>query len=818
MIKKLLILIVSLLPTVANAQTAVGSWKVYPAFGEVSKMIETPHIVYLASEGNLHSYDKENDETRSYEPGTDISGGQVKDIYYNYDGRYLVVSYEDANLDIIYDDGRRVNLPDIRDANVNVLKSVNDVAFDDNRIYVATSFGLVVYDAAAAEVRESGVYGINISSVAVMPSHVLVTPTEKVYASQVRLFPKGSRINNIENSKYIGNVWDWSKGLYAIPGSGGTDGKLYFAEVGYGDRLYIMEVNADGSGTVEMKGPFYDNVSSVIPGDDALYVVADGAIHSIVAPGERRQLAAVPSVLSGNGFATRSGQSSIWAADVKGLGNYRIGEDGSLTVLRDKYRPDWATTFSKICRIYPSTDGRGFFVCNMGMSANYPIEDGDLYSEVFSGNFVENGLVRNIEVSGMVTIKTDGIKRVASEYGNRIFMPTFVLEDPDDYDKYYIGSGMEGVYVIKDGKEIGKFDENSNIHKNENWGWRVNCAQFDEAGNLLVGVYTGDASKPAIVVLPAAKRKKNPKEIVKEDWIGLDMGGLINNRDLEFIICKKSPMIYICDTSYQLGFAALHTGGTITNPSDDKSVVVNNMIDQDGKSFLPNNIFCFVEDLRGRVWVGTTNGPIEITNPLSVFSPDFRINRLKVPRNDGTNLADYLLETEEIRCMAVDASNRKWIGTKESGIYLVSENGDEILENFNMSNSPLGSNNITDIYVDPNNNSVFVTTMTGLYEYSSTSAPARPDYSNVYAYPNPVEPGYTGWITITGLMDSSLVKIMDSGMHLVYQTTSEGGMAMWDGCTLNGARVKSGVYYVVASTSDEMQSEGDVVAKILVVN
>ena len=113
---------------------------------------------------------------------------------------------------------------------------------------------------------------------------------------------------------------------------------------------------------------------------------------------------------------------------------------------------------------------------------------------------------------------------------------------------------------------------------------------------------------------------------------------------------------------------------------------------------------------------------------------------------------------------------------------------------------------------------MFVSTLNGLYEYSSTSSPGRPDYSDVVAYPNPVTPEYTGLITIRGLMDSSLVKIMDSGMHLIYQTTSEGGMATWDGCTLSGARAKSGVYYVFASVSSETDSQGDVVAKILIVN
>ena len=91
-------------------------------------------------------------------------------------------------------------------------------------------------------------------------------------------------------------------------------------------------------------------------------------------------------------------------------------------------------------------------------------------------------------------------------------------------------------------------------------------------------------------------------------------------------------------------------------------------------------------------------------------------------------------------------------------------------------------------------------------------------------YPNPVTPDYTGWITIAGLMDNSLVKIVDSSMNLVYQTVSEGGTAMWDGCRQGGSRVRSGVYYVLASSQDgdsssmSTSSAGDVVAKILVVN
>ena len=135
-----------------------------------------------------------------------------------------------------------------------------------------------------------------------------------------------------------------------------------------------------------------------------------------------------------------------------------------------------------------------------------------------------------------------------------------------------------------------------------------------------------------------------------------------------------------------------------------------------------------------------------------------------------------------------------------------------------LENSSLPSNTIYSLACDPNSNSVFIGTDVGLVEYSSTTAPASTDYSNVYAYPNPVRPEYTGWITIKGLMDNSLVKIADAAGNVFYSTISEGGMVTWDGCNTDGQRVKSGVYYVFASQSEEGNSGTGAVTKILVVN
>ncbi|MCM1076999.1 MAG: hypothetical protein NC411_06530 [Bacteroides sp.] len=816
MFRKLTLFLLALIPFALQAQLATGSWRIYPAFGIPDRLIDTPEIVYLATSGSLHSYDKVNDETRVYTPGTDLGGNRVKDIYYNFDSRYLLVAYEDANIDILPDNGERINLPDVRDANVNLIKEINDVKFDDGCIYVATSFGLVVYDESRWEVKESGIFEYPVLNIAFTPENLLLVTYPAQWDYRLMTSPKTERHNRADKFTMLNQFPSRPYDLVALE-SGDVDGTHYAVRAS-NKKVYHLSIAANNrSASIIDTG--IAGASLIFPANDDVYVMDETKIHRITAPWKEVESHTIPTPLAGHAISTNSDLKSLWAADINGLGQYRLEDDGTLTVTRDKYRPADATTFSDISHIIPLPDNRGFMISNHGMNANLAVGNGDFYDLEFSGNRMEDGVITNIEATENITFSFNTSNYVRPTYGDRIFSPTSLLEDPDDSSIHYVGSGNEGLYVIKDGRQIGKFDNsNSPMHPQGTWAIRVTSLQLDPKGNLLVGVYTENAAKSPLIVLPADKRRKDPSTITSDDWVALDMGGHIKLRDNVFHQCKKVPVIFMIDAQYKSGFSALHYGSSLTDTSDDTPLVISTLTDQDGKIFSPDYLLCFAEDSRGRVWIGTTQGIMEISNPTKVFSTDFNINRLKVPRNDGTNLADYLLESETIYAIAVDAADRKWIATAESGVYLVSENGDEILANFNTTNSPLATNCITDVYVDPNSNSVFFSTLNGLYEYSATASPARPDYSDVIAYPNPVTPDYTGLITIRGLMDSSLVKIMDSGMHLVYQTKSEGGLATWDGCTLSGARVKSGVYYVLASVSSETDSQGDVVAKILVVN
>ena len=335
--------------------------------------------------------------------------------------------------------------------------------------------------------------------------------------------------------------------------------------------------------------------------------------------------------------------------------------------------------------------------------------------------------------------------------------------------------------------------------------------------------YNADLNAPTVGILPAAKRRKL-EECTADDWIAITHNKFINNPEISFsrearsLFCKHSNMKFWNIGNQEAGFAAYDDNGTPLNIKDDKCAHYQSVTDTEGNSIKLNFNYCMDEDQNGAVWFGCDRGVYYIANPKeAVNSATLRVKRPIVPRNDGTNFGDYLLESESVYSIAVDHSNRKWLGTYSSGVYLVSADGTRILAHYDMQNSPLPSNSIFAISCDPLSNKVYFGTPGGLACFDSDSAPAADSYSDVYAYPNPVRPEYTGWITITGLMDDSLVKIADMAGNVFFSGRSEGGMISWDGCDTAGNRVRSGVYLVFASQNATGSNSG-VVTKIMVVN
>ncbi len=222
---------------------------------------------------------------------------------------------------------------------------------------------------------------------------------------------------------------------------------------------------------------------------------------------------------------------------------------------------------------------------------------------------------------------------------------------------------------------------------------------------------------------------------------------------------------------------------------------------------LPNNVVrTLAKDRNGLIWVGTDLGVAVFDDPYNVFTGSVNATVPILNRR-------RLLANESVTAMAVDGGNRKWIATK-SGLYRVAADGTELFETFTTANSPLPSDQILDVAVEPVSGSVFVATTAGLVSYRGTATEPAEALSKVTVFPNPVRPDFSGVVAMNGLVDQAVVKVLDAAGQLVYETRAQGGTATWNLLDYRGRPARTGIYLIVVIQAN---GEAGVAGKLAVV-
>jgi len=255
---------------------------------------------------------------------------------------------------------------------------------------------------------------------------------------------------------------------------------------------------------------------------------------------------------------------------------------------------------------------------------------------------------------------------------------------------------------------------------------------------------------------------------------------------------------FLIFTIIDVGLIVYDTRRTHDDTSDDRYKLLTT---SPSSGNLPSaNVTCFAVDRDNELWIGTDAGIGVIYSIESVFNQNFDGAQKIIVSQDGFN--GYLFETETVEAIAVDGANRKWVGTGSSGLFLISADGADQIHNFTKANSPLLDNKVSDLAIHPVSGEVFVASEKGLISYRSEATEPEPTLEQLGIFPNPVKPGYTGPITIKNLTSNSYVRITDNTGNLIYETTSLGGQATWDGRNRQGENVPSGVYLVFAATRE----------------
>lgn len=403
------------------------------------------------------------------------------------------------------------------------------------------------------------------------------------------------------------------------------------------------------------------------------------------------------------------------------------------------------------------------------------------------GHLVDAGRPGTIQLldKGNWTIYDDSI---AAKTGIKYVDVNSVDVDPLDPNHVFAGA-KSGLYEFQNGKFIKHYNsENSLITSFNNTSKNyqlITSVKFDTDGNLWMLNSQSPSNQSLIEYTKDGK------------WVSHHKPELYNLGSLECLMQDSRGLLWFVNNYHDLPSIYCYQAST------DQLNIYSSFVNEDGTTLTPNYVRYVTEDKNHDMWIGTNIGPLllykkDITSDTPIFT------QVKVPRNDGTNYADYLLSGVDISCIAIDGSNRKWFGTNGNGIYVISNDCLTQIYHFTTNNSNLLSNNIEAIAINEQTGEVFAGTDKGLCSYMSDASSPNNEMTkdNVWAYPNPVKPDYTGLITITGLSFDADIKIVTINGILVNQGRSNGGTYTWNGKDLKGQKVASGIYMVETATSD----------------
>ena len=755
-------------------QVPIGQWRDELPYNYSNSVAEAGNRIYASTPYSLFYFDKDDNSVSRITKIQGLSDIGISCISYNSQTKTLIIAYTDANIDLIQNN-TIINISDIYRKSILGNKTINNIYCLGSTAYLLCGFGIVVMDMVKQEIREtyyigSGGSQVNVFGLVKDNSDTLWAATEKgIYKAwyndpNLANYAVWNKDARMDTTKMYNTITFFS-GKVVVNKHPSTGNDSIFTYNGQwsawntGENNPVMNLNTNYNFLVVSYNYFVD--------------VYDQSFN---------KFKEIHGYSFGNPFpqdAVCDKNNIIWISDsYSGLVSYDMNTN--LTKEYDLSGPLSANAFSM------SALGNDLFISRGGYDGSYVPLSQSCPAEIyqFDGSNWQN-------YSGATIPALYNYGYVVS-----------ATADPSDPKRIYAATWGYGLLELYNGSLYRRWTESNSTLSHHTAGdtslIRVGGSSFDANGNLWV-----DCSHTNKCL--SLKRG--------DQWTGFTIS-INNENDLGEIMATKNGQVWM-----QMRYGNLNPNsilvftdnGTPDTPSDDMSKVLNNNA---GSGGLPGNItYSFAEDKNGQIWVGTEAGVGVFYSPEDLFTSN--PSDCQRPLVQQGLYVQYLLESEQVNAIAVDGNNQKWMGTDRGGAYLFSADGTKQILHFTAEDSPLLSDRVNAIAINPVTGEVYFGTDKGVISYKGSATEGGESFSNVYAYPNPVKEGYDGYIAVRGLISNAQVRITDASGHLVYTTKAEGGQAVWDGHTMDGKKVHTGVYLVFAS--NETGSE-KIVTKILVIN
>lgn len=733
-----------------NTLPPIGSWREHLPYGSTIDVTASPNRVYAATPYSLFSVDRTTKEVERRSKISGLSEVGISTIKFDNAANKLFIAYTNSNIDVLTTSGIR-NIPDLKRENLPGDKSIYHFYPSGDRCYVSTGIGVVVLNAERYEVKETWLIGRTGGYV---KTYMVASDNTYFYAATDEGL---KRVSVTATNAADFRAWQ------TISVTGGTPPAK--GVVNLGGRIVVQQNDslfAQSGGTWSL---FFANgapIASINASEGKLMVcqLAGSSPAQVVAlngDGTTAKVLRQAGVIALPRKAIALG-NDYWVADQYTALSHWYGDT------HETYRPnspeDIATgDLTVYDKVFYAAAG------SINESWNYLYNRNGVY-EFKEGAWTNYNGFHYPQLADMLDFITLAV-------------------DPRD-ETLWAGSFGGGLLHIKGPNAFEVFKENSPIGPTigDPTSYRVSGLAFDRDNNLWVSNFG------AAVYLHVRKTDGTWRSFTAPFALASNEVGalLVDDADQLWMIAPKGG-----------GLLVLNHGGTLDNPADDKWKRFGAGA---GNGNLPSsNVLSIAKDRSGYIWVGTSDGigviqcgPEAVTTSCEAVLP--------IAVQGG--FANYLFKGEEVRSIAVDGADRKWIATR-NGVFLVNGDGDKVLAHFTETNSPLFSNDVRSIAIDGTTGEVYLGTAKGIISFRGTATEPEVTNDNLLVYPNPVPPNYSGTIAIRGLAENSFVKITELNGRLVYQTKALGGQAVWNGLDYTGKRIASGIYLVLVTDGEHKE-------------
>ncbi len=757
------------------SQIPVGQWREHLPYNKAIAVADDgADRIWCATPFSIFYYSRADESVNKLSRVNGLSDIGVSAIAYDKKTKTLIIGYENGNIDLLHND-EISNFSDIKRKQLVGGKRINNILIFNGKAYLSTLFGIVVFNIEKREISDTYFIGENGTSLEI---NKLVVFNDTFYAATQKGIMSAAVNNpnlaNFQNWRHDSLIHNFDKN---------------FNQIAVYDTLLLTNY----------KGASF--------GSDTLYGYWQGKWHYFkpFIRGPVKMLKSYGDTLViGEAYGFTYYFSHLNDSFLVYSYNQSTGPNGfpyANDILIDKKGDAWIADDTRGLVENPR-EWLFYLITPSGPSSQFAwdmdAEGGRLW--VVSGGRQPTGANMYLRkgVYRFYDEKWTSYDKRTSTVFDTIDDVISVAVNPKNPEEVYIGTVGQGLIKLKGGKVTNVFNSsNSSLSEvsNRPGYYIISGLAFDFQGNLWVA--NSQTPNGLSRMTPAGKWKSfSLAPYVTEDITGQI---IVDDYNQKWIILPRQGILVYNDNF------------TEDNPWDDRKTLLNGA---PGKGGLPDaSVLCMAKDHDGEVWVGTAKGVAVFYSPELIFSgQEYDAQQIYIEQE---GISQYLLESEEVTAVAIDGANRKWFGTANAGVFLMSPDGTKQIHHFNTENSPLLSDNILSIAIDGKSGEVFFATEKGIVSYRSDATEGSETQSQVSVFPNPVRPEYSGVITVSGLVANAEVKITDVAGNVIFEGTANGGTITWNGKNYSGERAATGVYLVFSTNEDGTETT---VAKILFIH